>query len=129
MHEESSHSGDQVFGYAIRELLTEDQLDAVPAELEEPIADHRSGRPRVSMQSMPFFGVKALDDLGVRLRHSEQFGRYGVVGERPLLERSSNIVHRVAEPDIENIRHAEIGNAWEWIENDQPSGVERNDDV
>lgn len=117
MYEKLSRSEGEVLGYEIREVLTEDQLEEILTEIEEVIADHGSVRLLVSMPSIPYPDVKAIDDdLGFWLRHSENIDRYAVVGESPLLEWSSKVADRVSAPDIEYFEQAEIDAAWDWVE-------------
>jgi hypothetical protein len=117
MYEKLSRSEGKVLGYEIREVLTEEQLDEILTEIEEVIADHGSLRLLVSMPSIPYPDVKAIDDdLGFWLRHSENIDRYAVVGENPLLEWSSKVADRVSDPDIEYFEQAEIDAAWDWVE-------------
>jgi hypothetical protein len=117
MYEKLSRSEGKVLGYEIREVLTEEQLDEILTEIEEVIADHGSVRLLVSMPSIPYPDVKAIDDdLGFWLRHSENIDRYAVVGENPLLEWSSKVADRVSDPDIEYFEQAEIDAAWDWVE-------------
>lgn len=117
MYEKLSRSDENVLGYEIREVLTEDQLDEILTELEKTIADHGSVRLLVSMPSMPYPDLKALDDdLGFWLRHRENIDRYAVVGESTLLEWCSNITDAVTEPDIEYFEQADIDDAWDWVE-------------
>lgn len=117
MYEKLSRSEGKVLGYEIREVLTEEQLDEILTEIEEVIADHGSVRLLVSMPSIPYPDVKAIDDdLGFWLRHSENIDRYAVVGENPLLEWSSKVADRVSDPDIEYFEQAELDAAWDWVE-------------
>ena len=123
MYEKLSRSGENVLGYEVREVLTEDQLEEILSEIEERIAEHGSVRLLVSMPSVPYPDVKAVDDdLGFWLRHSENIDRYAVVGESPLLEWSSEIADRVTEPEIEYFEQADIGEAWDWVEGDRDNG-------
>jgi hypothetical protein len=116
MYKKLPRSDENVLGYEIREVLTEDQLDEILTEIEETIADHGSVRLLVSMPSVPYPDVKAIDDdLGFWLRHSDNIDRYAVVGESPLLEWSSDIADRVTEPDIEYFEQTEIDDAWSWV--------------
>lgn len=120
MYVKLSRSDDNVLGYEVREVLTEDQLDEILTEIEETVADYGSVRLLVSMPSVPYPDVNALDDdLGFWLRHSENIDRYAVVGESPLLEWSSNIADRVSEPDIEYFEQTDIDDAWNWVEYDR----------
>lgn len=123
MYKKLSRSNENVLGYEIKEVLTEDQLDQILTELEKTIADHGSVQLLVSMPSMPYPDLKALDDdLGFWLRHSENIDRYAIVGENPLLEWSSNIANRVTQPDIEYFEQADIDDAWDWIESGKING-------
>lgn len=117
MYEKLSRSGEATLGYEIREVLTEEQLNGILTEIEQAIADHGSVRLLLSMPSIPYPDVKALDDdLGFWLRHSEHVDRCAAVGESPLLEWSSRIADRVTQPDIEYFEQAAIDDAWDWVE-------------
>lgn len=117
MYEKLSRSDENVLGYEVREVLTEDQLEEILTEIEEAIADYGSVRLLVSMPSVPYPDVNAIDDdLGFWLRHSENIDRYAVVGESSLLEWSSEIADRVTEPDFEYFEQDDIDDAWNWLE-------------
>jgi hypothetical protein len=116
MYRKLPRSDENVLGYEIQEVLTEDQLDEILTEIEETIADHGSVRLLVSMPSVPYPDIKAIDDdLGFWLRHSDSIDRYAVVGESPLLEWSSDVADRMTEPDIEYFEQTEIDDAWRWV--------------
>jgi hypothetical protein len=116
MYRKLPRSDENVLGYEIQEVLTEDQLDEILTEIEEIIADHGSVRLLVSMPSVPYPDIKAIDDdLGFWLRHSDNIDRYAVVGESPLLEWSSDVADRMTEPDIEYFEQTEIDDAWHWV--------------
>ena len=112
MYRKLPRSDENVLGYEIQEVLTEDQLDEILTEIEEIIADNGSVRLLVSMPSVPYPDIKAIDeDLGFWLRHSNSINRYAVVGESPLLEWSSDVADRMTEPDIEYFERTEIDDA------------------
>lgn len=123
MYEKLSRSEGNVLGYEVREVLTAEQLDDILTEVETAIADHGSVRLLVSMPSVPYPDVAALDDdIGFWLRHSDHVDRYAVVGASSLLEWSSRVADRVTRPDIQYFESEDIEDAWEWVEAGEDDG-------
>jgi len=119
MYEKLDRSHGAVRGYEVRDELSEADLEAIVADLEETIHEEGAVRVLVAMPSVPTPELDALDeDLGFWLEHSDDIEKYAVVGDSTLVEWASSAGDLVSSIDIEHFEADERDDAWAWLEDD-----------
>lgn len=116
MYVKLDESGGDAIGFRVEGELTEDQLSAILTDIEGVIAEYGSANLLVHMPRTPHPDLDALDDdLGFWLQHSDDLGRYAVVGDSALLEWATEFGDHVTDVDCRYFEADDIDDAWAWV--------------
>jgi hypothetical protein len=123
MYRRLQESSGNVLGYETRGKLTEEELGAILADMEEAIDRFGKVNLLVYVPEIPRQDLGAIgEDLEFARKHMKDVERYAVVGDSALLDWGAKLEGPLVGIQIKHFQPDQVEEAWRWLR-EEPGGA------
>lgn len=115
MIQKLSQSEGNVLGYAVKEQVTEADLQMIDNDVEAAAAEHGKIRVLVNYEDLAGVELDIVDDDIRMMRHMDEIERFAVVSDNRLYSWITSASDMVTDTDIRHFEPGEEKLAWEWL--------------
>lgn len=115
MIQKLSKSEDNVLGYAVKDQVTEEDLQMIEGDIRRTVSRHGKIRMLVNYEDLSGVDLDALDEDMRLMRYMDSIDRFAVVSDSRLYAWMTTAGDAVTETEIRHFEPGEEKLAWEWL--------------